>query len=86
MAVIDLTARKKKEFRKRKVQRVLSVLSTICSILNFILVGIAVTSVIFSYVTDGEVSSIFTSELASKQFVAIVTGLFVGSCLSEIFE
>lgn len=86
MVVIDLTERRKREIRKRKVHRVLSVFSVICSILNFTLVGIAVASVIFSYVTNGEVPSIFTSELASKQFIVIVLGLFVGSYLDEIFE
>lgn len=86
MAVIDLTERRRTEIRKRKIHKVLSVFSTMCSVLNLILVGIALASVIFSYVTNGEVPSIFTSELASKQFIAIVLGLFIGSYLDEIFE
>ena len=85
MATFDLTVRKKKEIRKQRLHRVLGVFSAICMVLNLILLSIAVASIAFSYATNGEVPSIFTSELATKQFFALVLGLWVCSNLDELF-
>lgn len=85
MATFDLTARKKKKIRRQRLQRVLEIFSTICMVLNIILLIIAAASVAFSYATNGEVPSIFTSALATKQFFALVLGLWVCSSLGDLF-
>lgn len=85
MQVFDLTARKKKTIRKRRMLKLLEILCTICMVLNIMIVSIAVASLILNYITHGEVPSVFTSRLATKQLFTIVLGLWICSSLKDLF-
>lgn len=81
--VIDLTRRKKKIILADRINAVTKFVCRLCGVLDLLLILLVLISIIFSFVTNGEVPSIIDGDLAFKQFMVLATGLFVCACIGE---